>query len=75
MESKGPDDSLCMHGMIWICTACACPKTFFDCVADMCSNVYEATCSLKPLYNTVHYNMVLDIIQIIDGSQKCIDYI
>ena len=31
--------------------------------------------TLKPLYNMVHYNMVLDITPFIDGSQKCIDYI
>ena len=31
--------------------------------------------SLQPLYNTVHYNMVLDITQFKDGSQKCIDCI
>ena len=29
----------------------------------------------KPLYNTVCCNMVLDIKQFKDGSQKCIDYI
>ena len=26
------------------------------------------------IYNTVHYNTVLDITQFKDGSQKCIDY-
>ena len=31
--------------------------------------------TLQPLYNTVHYNMVLDITMFKDGSQKCIDYI
>ena len=31
--------------------------------------------TLQPLYNTVHYNTVLDITQFKDGSQKCIDYI
>ena len=31
--------------------------------------------ALQPLYNRVHYNMVLDIIRFKDGSQKCIDYI
>ena len=31
--------------------------------------------TLQPLYNTVHYNMVLDITLFKDGSQKCIDYI
>ena len=31
--------------------------------------------TLQPLYNTVHYNMVLDITQFKDGSQKCIEYI
>ena len=31
--------------------------------------------TLRPLYNTVHYNTVLDITQFKDGSQKCIDYI
>ena len=30
---------------------------------------------LQPLYNTIHYNTVLDITQFKDGSQKCIDYI
>ena len=29
----------------------------------------------KPLYNTVHYNMVLDITPFKEGSQKYIDYI
>ena len=29
----------------------------------------------QPLYNTVHYNTVLDITRFKDGSQKCIDYI
>ena len=32
-------------------------------------------CTLQPLYNRVHYNTVLYIIQFKDGSQKCIDYI
>ena len=31
--------------------------------------------TLKPLYNTVRYNMVLDITRFKDGSQKCIDHI
>ena len=31
--------------------------------------------TLKPLYNTVRYNTVLDITQFKDGSQKCVDYI
>ena len=31
--------------------------------------------TLQPLYNTVCYNMVLDITRFKDGSQKCIDYI
>ena len=31
--------------------------------------------TLQPLYNMVCYNMVLDITQFKDGSQKCIDYI
>ena len=31
--------------------------------------------TLKPLYNTVGYNMVLDITRFKDGSQKCIAYI
>ena len=31
--------------------------------------------TLQPLYNTVRYNTVLDIIRFKDGSQKCIDYI
>ena len=30
-------------------------------------------CTYKPLYNTVHYNTVLDITQFKDGLQKCID--
>ena len=29
MESKDPDDTLCMHRMIWICAFCACSKAFF----------------------------------------------
>ena len=33
------------------------------------------TDTLQPLYNMVHYNMVLDITWFKDGSQKCIDYI
>ena len=31
--------------------------------------------TLQPLYNTVHYNTVLDITRFKDRSQKCIDYI
>ena len=31
--------------------------------------------TLQPLYNTVHYNTVLDITGFKDGSQKCINYI
>ena len=27
--------------------------------------------TLQPLYNTVCYNMILDITQFKDGSQKC----
>ena len=30
--------------------------------------------TLQPLYNTVHYNTVLDITRFKDGSKKCIDY-
>ena len=30
---------------------------------------------ITTIYNTVHYNTVLDITQFKDGSQKCIDYI
>ena len=33
------------------------------------------TYTLKPLYNTAHYNMVLDIARLKVGSQKFIDYI
>ena len=29
----------------------------------------------QPLYNTVHYNTVLEITEFKNGSQKCIDYI
>ena len=32
-------------------------------------------CTLQPLYDTVCYNTVLDITRLIDGFQKCIDYI
>ena len=35
--------------------------------------VYTST--FQPLYNTVRYNMILDITQFKTGSQKCIDYI
>ena len=31
--------------------------------------------TFETLFNTVHYNMVLDITRFKDGSQKCIDYI
>ena len=31
--------------------------------------------TLQPLYNTVCYNMILNITLFKDGSQKCIDYI
>ena len=31
--------------------------------------------TLQPLYNTVHYDTVLDITRFKDGSQKCMDYI
>ena len=31
--------------------------------------------TLQPLYNTVCYNMVLDITWFKDGSKKCIDYV
>ena len=30
--------------------------------------------TLKPLYNKVRYNTVLDITRFKDGFQKCIDY-
>ena len=29
MESKGPNDTLCMHRMIWIFTFCTCSKTLY----------------------------------------------
>ena len=29
MQSKGPDDTLSMCGMIWICAFCACSKALF----------------------------------------------
>ena len=32
-------------------------------------------CTVQPFYNTVRYNMVLDITRFKDGSQKYIDYI
>ena len=32
------------------------------------------TSTLQPLYSIFRYNMVLDITQFKDGSQKCIDY-
>ena len=38
-----------------------------------CEFLFSST--LQPLYNTVHYNMVLDITRFKDGSQKCTDYI
>ena len=37
--------------------------------------VWKKNNTLQPLYNTVRYNMVLDVIRFKDGSQKCIDYI
>ena len=36
---------------------------------------WKPNSTLQPLYNTVHYNTVLDITRFEDGSQKCIDYI
>ena len=36
---------------------------------------YNKINTLQPLYNTVRYNMVLDITRFKDGSQKCIDCI
>ena len=39
------------------------------------NNVHVYNYTLQPLYNTVRYNAVLDIIRFKDGSQKCIDYI
>ena len=36
---------------------------------------FDAADTLQPPYNTVRYNMVLDITRIKDGSQKCIYYI
>ena len=43
----------------------------------MCWDPFGVTIytTLKSLYNTVRYNMVLDITRVKDGSQKCIDYI
>ena len=45
----------------------------------LCSLLKKAMCrfpcivrTLQPLYNTVHYNSVLDITRFKDGSQKCI---
>ena len=41
-------------------------------------NIYfqeEMKTTPQALYNTVHYNTVLDITRFKDGSQKCIDYI
>ena len=39
-----------------------------------CTYIYIYSDTLQPLYNTVHYNRVLDITRFKDGSQKCIDY-
>ena len=39
------------------------------------SQLYRTVDTPQPLYNTVHYNTVLDITRFKDGSQKCIDYI
>ena len=41
----------------------------------MFGHVFNIIYKLQPLYNTVRYNMVLDITQFKDLSQKCIDYI
>ena len=38
-------------------------------------NLFNQTNTLQPLYNKVRYNMVFDLTQFKDGSQKCIDYI
>ena len=34
--------------------------------------IHPLSTALQPLYNMIHYNMVFDIIQFKDGSQKCI---
>ena len=42
---------------------------------DIASSHFNNDYTLQPLYNTIHYNTVLDITRFKDGSQKCIDYI
>ena len=42
--------------------------------ATYCAMAFILVTTLQPLYNTVHYNTVLDITRLKDGSQKCIDY-
>ena len=39
------------------------------------SNFLNKTTTVQPLYNMVHYNMVLYITRFKDGSKKCIDFL
>ena len=62
MENKGPDDTLCMRRMIWICTFCAGSEKFFHLTWPICRIAfYFQTCYLifTPWgYNTEEMNLV-----------------
>ena len=42
---------------------------------EKCFYTSKIITTLQPLYNTAHYNTVLDITRFKDGSQNCIDYV
>ena len=42
---------------------------------DYAPTEYSFKVTHKPLYNTLHYNTILNVTPFKDGSQKCINYI
>ena len=57
---------------------CCCSMTLHTAVSDLdlyCLQSPICPNTLQPLYNTVCYNTILDIIWFKVVSQKCIDYI
>ena len=60
-------------GYSWKCLR----EALLMCTHNICfrQEIRKNISTLQPLYNMAHYNTVLDITRLKDGSQKCIDYI
>ena len=48
---------------------------FFGLPGPVSSDYLQNTFTYEPLYNAVHYNMILDITQVKDGSRNVVFYV